>query len=368
MSIDRAYGAAREAIMSADTDDVTRCTAIALMAGYTARWGNHEWVTEAVEEEFVLPLVNPATGATSRTFTWAGKRDARAFFDGRRFIVEHKTAGEDIRDPNSAYWRKLAIDGQVSAYALASWQQGEKVDGTLYDVIRKPTIRPREITKKERAEIASMVTYFGQKVSDGTRQLAIENEKLRENGELYGLRLQADIASDPAKYFQRRTIMRLDHELVEFAGELWDIGQEIRQANVTEKHYRNASACVSFGTCCEFLGVCSGHTSIDSDRWEHAENPHRELKTADADSLTNSRIKCFMACRRKHHYRYNLGLSKPEGEEAEALRFGTLIHSALECWWRAFIPLESSGNGNGATGFAAIEVASPGTSQTQLAE
>jgi len=49
--------------------------------------------------------------------------------------------------------------------------------------------------------------------------------------------------------------------------------------------------------------------------------------------LTNSRLKCYRRCPREHHFSYRLGY-RP-AVEAEAMRFGTLFHRALEAWWRA---------------------------------
>lgn len=49
--------------------------------------------------------------------------------------------------------------------------------------------------------------------------------------------------------------------------------------------------------------------------------------------LTHSRIKSYRTCPRLHHLRYELGY-RP-AREADALRFGTLVHKGLEAWWRA---------------------------------
>jgi hypothetical protein len=51
--------------------------------------------------------------------------------------------------------------------------------------------------------------------------------------------------------------------------------------------------------------------------------------------LTTSRARSFRACARLHHYAYNLGFRTLRA--AEALRFGTLMHLALEAWWRAWM-------------------------------
>ena len=49
--------------------------------------------------------------------------------------------------------------------------------------------------------------------------------------------------------------------------------------------------------------------------------------------LTTSRLKCYRRCPREHHFAYELGFRALV--EADAVRFGTLIHRALEAWWRA---------------------------------
>lgn len=49
--------------------------------------------------------------------------------------------------------------------------------------------------------------------------------------------------------------------------------------------------------------------------------------------ITSSRLKDARACQRLHHLQYELGI-RP-AEDAEVLRFGTLVHAGLEAWWRA---------------------------------
>lgn len=49
--------------------------------------------------------------------------------------------------------------------------------------------------------------------------------------------------------------------------------------------------------------------------------------------LTASRLRSFRACARQHHLRYELGYVP--AQDAPALRFGTLVHTALEAWWLA---------------------------------
>jgi hypothetical protein len=52
----------------------------AMLVGYAARWGDATRGIVAVEKQFEIDLINPTTGAASRTFRLAGKFDA--IFDG----------------------------------------------------------------------------------------------------------------------------------------------------------------------------------------------------------------------------------------------------------------------------------------------
>lgn len=49
--------------------------------------------------------------------------------------------------------------------------------------------------------------------------------------------------------------------------------------------------------------------------------------------LTISEGRCFQSCPRKHHYSYGLGVRPVES--ASTLRFGSLIHTGLEAWWKS---------------------------------
>jgi hypothetical protein len=186
----------------------------ALVTGYHNYWKSAPMRVVAGEQVFSLPIINPETGRASRTFTQGGRFDLIVEFDQKTWMVEHKTCSEEIADPQAPYWRRLAIDSQVSMYALANWQGGRKLDGTIYDVIRKPTIRPKQITKADQKVIVERFQYCGCSVSSEDT-LAAEANQWQETPKLYGLRLLRDTLDDPTKYFQRRPIPRLDGEILE---------------------------------------------------------------------------------------------------------------------------------------------------------
>lgn len=62
--------------MRVEVYDHEAAKAEAMLRGYDARWRGEPLETIAVEQEFIAPLINPETGAASRTFQRAGKLDA----------------------------------------------------------------------------------------------------------------------------------------------------------------------------------------------------------------------------------------------------------------------------------------------------
>jgi hypothetical protein len=316
-----------------------------LMAGYKVRWADSEWVPESVEQTVLLPVVNPETGRLSRTFKHAGKTDLTVAGFSKKMLMDHKTTSDNIEDPDGIFWRRWLIDSQASKYMLQAWQGGVRLDGFIVDVIRKPTINPRKLTAKEIKEITDDYMYFGSEVDMLDHHAVANGVTKRESYALYALRLSADIAANPDKYYQRRVIHRLDNELVEYANELWQIADEIRRTQNSGYWFKNPDSCMNYNTPCEFLGVCSGHDTIDSDKWERVDCVHTELDIEGdgRDVLTNSSIKTFQSCRRKFKYKYVDGVRR-QGDEKEALYFGTQIHESLEDYFNEMMEVEKNGN------------------------
>lgn len=306
-----------------------------LLAGYDARWRDAGYVPIVVEKYYEADLMNPATNAKSRTFRLGGKVDLIAELNGRSFLFDHKTTSHDITDPNAPYWRQLAIEGQVSQYMLLLWLHGIKVDNAVWDVVKKPSISPKKLSKAERAQAASLGEYFGGKLSAASQTAMATDE--RETLEMYELRLAHDCTVErPEYYFQRRAVPRMESELLEYAEELWSHSQDLIETRRNGRHVRNSGACMLYGAPCRYLGVCSGHDTIDSDKWRRKTQVHTEIPIVEGDGrniLTNSRVRCWQTCRRKHQLDYELGVERIDEEEREALFFGSCIHAGLNAWW-----------------------------------
>lgn len=307
-----------------------------LLVGYDWKWSNaqSEIVLLETEGTYVGPLTNIETGKDSRTWRVGGKLDKLANDQGK-VLYDHKTTSQDIEDPNGTYWRQLVIEGQASHYELLLLMNGIRLDRIVWDVTRKPGIKPKKLAIADRKAVTSLGLYCGYKVTPETQTQLITEE--RENEELFMFRVARETLDDPARYFARRSVPRTREELHEYAVELWEIGQEMLGTRNTGRHFRNSGACMNYGTPCEFLGICSGHDTVDSDKWTRKEQVHNEL-TLDGDGkdlITNSRIRCYQTCRRKHHYKYDLGIERVDAEEREALYFGSLWGLVLDAYWSA---------------------------------
>jgi hypothetical protein len=334
-SLERAISAIDGSMNGADdAQSLVAAKCRALMRGYAVRWAESPYVVDTVEEVVVSDLWNPETSRKSRSFMIAGKLDLKAWCGTRRVLIDHKTTSEDISDPNSPYWRQLVIEGQPTHYMLLEHLNGRKIDDAVWDVIRKPTISPKQVTKSDQSSVFTSGQYFGCTLSQASM------EELRHTGreslEMYEARLAWDCTEiRPEWYFQRRSVPRLDSEIHEWATELWGHSQDLLHARRENRWPRNAGACMNFGRPCVYLGICSGHDSPETDNWRTKAQVHNELPLDGdgRDVLTNSRIKCFQTCRRKHFYQYEWGIEPNRDDEPEALYFGSLLHKALEAYF-----------------------------------
>ena len=198
-----------------------------LLAGHFWRYSADDVRILEAERSFELPLVNPATGKASRSFVLAGKIDGLVqLADGRLAVLEYKTAGEDI-GPDSAYWLRLRCDPQISQYVIAARALGYDVATVLYDVTRKPAIRPRK----------------------------------GESPEQFGQRLLEDLGQRPDFYFQRREVPRLEADLDEYRHELWQQAKQLMEMRRHGRWYRN----VGRFTCdtCPFADLCLQSIRVD---------------------------------------------------------------------------------------------------------
>jgi hypothetical protein len=310
-----------------DPYDLAR--AEAMLAGYHARWVDdmQDLVVLGVELEFNAPLRNPDTGAMSRTWTLAGKLDVlvQHASTGAVNVVEHKHTSVDA-GPGSDYLKRLRMDGQVTTYFAGATSLGHDVEACIYDVLVKPGLRPLKATPPE-----------SRKYTKDGRLYANQRER-DETPDEYRARLLDAIAAEPNDFYLRANVVRHEVEMHEGMADIWETGRAMREAELAGRHPRNPDACVRYGRTCEFFDVCTGEGSLQDDqRYRRSARVHTELSgDTDRDGLpllSTSRLSAYRACPRLHKHRYLDGY-RP-AVEADALRFGSLLHMGLEAWWRA---------------------------------
>lgn len=246
-----------------------------LILGYDVRWGDERMNVERVEAQFELELRNPLTGAASRTWRLGGKIDAVVTRNGQPWIVEHKTASDDIT-PGAAYWQKLRLDSQVSVYLEGASAIGFDVVGCIYDVIAKPALRPLKATPIEtRKYTKEGKLYANQRAMDETP------DEFRQ-------RLREHIAENPERYYGRGEVVRLEQEAADAAWDLWQTAKSIRDAQVAGRHPRNPEACFQWARACEYFPVCTGQARIEDESiYRKLPNVHEELNaTSNDDNAT----------------------------------------------------------------------------------
>jgi len=270
-----------------EIDEFERAKARAMMAGYHARWVDAEFEVLGVEEQFETVLQHPVTGEESQIYRFGGKIDAIARMpNGDVFIWEHKSTSYECGF-ESTYWKKLKIDPQISAYYLGARALGYDVKGCMYDVLRKPLIRPKEIPVVDEDGV-KIVMCNGERVrtKDGKKwretadtKLGYETLTRPETPEEFETRCLDAIIEEPEKYFVRGEVPRLEKDELDAAHDRWDWAIEVHQSESAQRYPRNPDSCETFGRMCSFWEICTGSGSLDDEtRYHRRTNKHEELK------------------------------------------------------------------------------------------
>lgn len=248
---------------------------------------------DRAEMQFEIPIINPDTKHPARNFALSGKIDGLFIDDaGRNLIIEHKTTSEDI-SPDSDYWLRLRVDPQISLYTLAARRMGIDICGVLYNVVRKPSIRPKQIPETDENDVKICVDdVTGERVKnkDGKswKQSACEGCHLvtrDETPEEFGNRLLADINDRPDFYFARREIPILDDHLAEFESEVWQQQIRLRQCQLSGLWFRS----ISKFTCgnCQYAPLCLQSVRLQQNPDGSVQIPSGYIKSEPHEELFN---------------------------------------------------------------------------------
>jgi hypothetical protein len=218
--------------------------------------------------------------------------------DKRSVIIECKTTGDSI-DAASEYWLRLNFNLQLFQYYVAATLNGWKISEVLYDVTRKPSIRPKQIIDLDEKglkivkdkdgnrvydvkTVRTVVKSKSKKVKDGIvlsevktpRQSASESNGWTVSAHLetpdeFCDRLWKDTKARPEFYFRRREVAILDSDVRQFELQRAAYIKMILALRKNERglehpedaHPRN----VSTNTCrgCEYKSFCLMNVRVD---------------------------------------------------------------------------------------------------------
>jgi hypothetical protein len=267
------------------------------------------------EVGFELPLHAPRTGLPLplKDVKRVGMMDHVVRWRGAVGPLERKSTSKAIHQ-DSEFWERIQKDTQVDMYALAfrdiadqgfggygihGVRKNDRVGNTLYDVWRKPGIRPIKVNQKDTEAFVESGEYYGVQFNvewvrqnDGRADLMVDGQPadiefgksgkasiVRETPAMFGARLLDDISERPEYYFQRREIGRTEQQLQRARTEQFNIYTAMRMFAETGCWYENESSCRSPFPC-EFIPICFGPGADAVCNSESVPDGFRRIKTA----------------------------------------------------------------------------------------
>jgi hypothetical protein len=208
--------------------------AIAMMRAYAERYAAEEFEIVALEKAFEGPIVNPATGAASRSFVLAGKVDGIVRIGGEYFVLEHKTAAQIDGD----YLEKLWTDFQITIYSYYIEQtMGIPITGILYNVLVKAKLQQGRGETEDEYQTRRAELLAKSKTGKTTAK-----RKLPESDAEFQQRL-AEKYADP-EMFHRETLYLSRDRFDILRSELWELTQAFLDARRRSVFYQNTGICL----------------------------------------------------------------------------------------------------------------------------
>lgn len=252
----------------------------AMLTGYARRHATEDFQIVHLEHRFEGPLINPVTGAHSRSFTLAGKLDGIIKIGGEHFLLEHKTAAQ----LDGSYLERLWTDFQIAIYThYAELALGIKISGILYNVLIKSRLQQGRCETQE--EFERRKADLEAKSKSGKPSGA--KRRLPESDEDFQTRL-LERYNDPQML--HREMLFIGREQINcLRAELWELSKSFLDARRRGVFYQNTAFCFHYGRPCPYFALCrSGGNPNVIENFYRREAPHTELaeeSEPDSESL-----------------------------------------------------------------------------------
>jgi hypothetical protein len=249
--------------------------AVAMMRAYAERYAADDFEVIGLEHNFEGPIINPATGAASRSFVLAGKVDGIVRINGENFILEHKTAAQIDGD----YLEKLWTDFQITIYAHYIEQtMGIPITGILYNVLVKAKLQQGKGETEEEFQERRAELLAKSKTGKTTAK-----RRLPESDEEFQERL-AGKYMDPAMFHREMLYLSRDRFDV-LRSELWELTQAFLDARRRGVFYQNTAFCFNYQRPCAYFALCrsNGNPNVIENFYQRVP-PNSELRVLPSDA------------------------------------------------------------------------------------
>jgi hypothetical protein len=245
--------------------------ATAMMKGYAARYQEEEFEVVGLEQPFEDKIINPATGASSRSFTLAGKVDGIVRRGSEHFLLEHKTASQVDAD----YLERLWTDFQIVLYTWYVEQAlGIKIAGVIYNILVKTRLQQGKGESEAEFEARRAELIAKSKTGKSSAK-----RKLPESDGEFQARL-AEKYSDPGMFHREMLYVSRD-QFDTLRAELWELSQAFLDARRRGVFYQNTAFCFHYRRQCAYYPLCrsNGSPNVIENFYQQAP-PHEELIAA----------------------------------------------------------------------------------------
>jgi hypothetical protein len=249
--------------------------ATAMMRAYAVRYATDDFEIIALEKNFEGPIINPATGAASRSFMLAGKVDGIIRIQGEHFILEHKTAAQVDGD----YLEKLWTDFQITIYAHYIEQTiGIPITGILYNVLVKAKLQQGKGETEEEFQARRAELLAKSKTGKTTAK-----RKLPEADEEFQQRLAEKYAD--SEMFHREMLYLSRDRFEILRNELWELTQAFLDARRRGVFYQNTAFCFNYQRPCAYFALCrsNGNPNLIENFYQRVP-PNEELRGVSNES------------------------------------------------------------------------------------
>jgi len=249
--------------------------ATAMMKGYAASYPSEGFEVIGLEKAFQGPIINPATGAASRSFVLAGKVDGVVRIGSDHFLLENKTASQLDAD----YLERLWTDFQITLYAYYVEQAlGIPITGVIYNILVKARLQQGKGETEEEFQARRSELLAKSKTGKTTAK-----RKLPEADEEFQQRLEEKYA-EPGMFHREMLYLSRDRFDI-LRSELWELTQAFLDARRRGVFYQNTSFCFNYHRPCAYFALCrsNGNPNVVENFYQRAA-PHEELREPSGEA------------------------------------------------------------------------------------